>query len=66
MTSDPQSKLPLPVEVTGLDFLSSPAAPKVAVLEFRTLANPIRIFLTKDQLETLATKATIAASKIQS
>ena len=35
MTYDPQSKLPLPVEVTGFVFLTSPAAPAHTVLEFQ-------------------------------
>jgi hypothetical protein len=45
MTYDPQSKHPLPVEVTGFVFLTSPDAPAHAVLEFQTLTNPVRVFL---------------------
>jgi hypothetical protein len=66
MPSDRRSKLPLPVEVTGFEFLSSPAAPTHAVLEFWTEGNPLRVFLTKAQLQELASKAAIAAIKIQS
>jgi hypothetical protein len=66
MTYDPQSKLPLPVEVTGFVFLTSPAAPAYTVLEFQTLANPVRVFLTKRQVEKLAAEARIAATKIES
>jgi hypothetical protein len=65
MPSDRRSKLPLPVEVSGFEFLSSPAAPTHAVLEFWTESNPLRVFLTKAQLEQLASKAAIAATKIQ-
>jgi hypothetical protein len=65
MTYDPQSKLPWPVEVTDFAFLTSPAAPAHAVLEFQTAANPLRVFLTKRQIEQLAAKAKIAATKIE-
>ena len=40
MTYDPQSKLPLPVEVTGFVFLTSPAAPAHTVLEFSSKSRP--------------------------
>jgi hypothetical protein len=59
------SKLPLPVEVTEFKFHSSPAAPRHAVLEFRTAENPIRVFLTHTQIRELITKAQIAATKIE-
>jgi len=65
MTEIPSSRHPLPVEVTDFDFLSSPSAPTHAVLEFRTRSNPVRLFLTKAQIELLASKAKIAALKIQ-
>lgn len=65
MTQAPESKLPLPVEVRDFVFLSSPAAPTHAVLEFQTFANPIRVFLTKTQLTQLAQKAKTAADTIR-
>jgi hypothetical protein len=65
MTHNPRAKLPLPVEVTGLEFLSSPAAPRHAVLEFQTTENPVRLFLTLAQILELMTKAHRAAAKIE-
>jgi hypothetical protein len=65
MTKSPQPKFPVPVEATNFVFLSSPAAPMHAVLEFHTATNPVRIFLTKPQLVLLAAKAAVAANKIQ-
>jgi hypothetical protein len=65
MTHVPQSKLPLPVEVTGFEFLSSPAAPSHAVLEFQTAENPIRVFLTHAQIRELMVKAQRASAKIE-
>lgn len=65
MFQNDSSKLPLPVEVQGFQFLNSPAAPSHAVLEFRTSGNPVRLFLTKAQTELLASLAKTAATKIQ-
>jgi hypothetical protein len=64
MTDGPRSRLPVPVEVLGLDFLSSRQAPTHVVLEFRTASNPIRVFLSKAQVEELQRKSGIAATKI--
>jgi hypothetical protein len=44
------SKLPLPSEITNLRFLRGDTLPGYAVLEFDTVANPIRVFLSRDQL----------------
>ncbi len=66
MPNDPSSKLPLPVEVIDFAFLSSPAAPAHAVLEFQTASNPVRLFLTKVQLELLGLKANKAAATLES
>ena len=64
MTNDPQSERPLPAEVSGFDFLLSPASRHHAVLEFRTASNPIRVLLTQSEILELASKAGIAASKV--
>jgi hypothetical protein len=40
--------------------------PGYAVLEFDTLANPIRVFLSRDQLDLLARYARITLAKIES
>ena len=64
MTQDDLSKLPVPVEVTEILLRTSPSAPSHAVLELRTPANPIRVFLTKSQLEELASKARLAGAKL--
>lgn len=66
MTTEPNSKLPLPVKVTAISFLLSDSAPSHAVLELRTGANPLRVFLTRTQLLDLAAKAQKAAGKIDS
>lgn len=65
MTSYHEPKLPMPVEVKGFQFLSSPAAPNYSVLEFQTPENPVRVFLTRAQMLELAAKAKAAATKIQ-
>ena len=65
MTTHPQSKLPVPVEVTDFVFLVGPSAPTHAVLEFHTTENPVRVFLTKYQLQRIATDAIAAANKVQ-
>jgi hypothetical protein len=57
------SKLPLPSEITNLRFLRGDT---YAVLEFNTVANPIRVFLSRDQLEHLARYARITLAKIES
>ena len=64
MTDDHFSSYPIPVETTGFEFEIPEGAPTSAVLEFRTFSNPVRLFLTKYQVEQLAAKATEAASKI--
>jgi hypothetical protein len=65
MTRIPHSKLPVPVEVIAMDFLVSPNTPKHAVLELRTQANPIRVFLTRVQIEELVMKSMMAAGKVR-
>ena len=65
MTHNPASRLPVPVEVTGLSFLKNADVPKYVVLEFQTTANPIRLFLTKAQTGLLASLAKTAATQIQ-
>lgn len=64
MTYDPNAKLPMPVEVLEIDFRKKKDLDTHVVLEFRTGLNPIRVFLTKQQLEELAVKAQIAATKL--
>ncbi len=64
MTYDPQSKLPLPVEVLGIDFRKRKDIESHVVLELKTASNPLRVFLTKQQLQELASKAQIAATKL--
>jgi hypothetical protein len=59
-----ESRLPVPVQVEAMEFLFDPKLPAEAVLEFITSASPIRLFLTKPQLEELSKKAAAAASKI--
>jgi hypothetical protein len=60
------SKLPLPSEITNLRFLRGDTLPGYAVLEFDTIANPIRVFLSRDQLEHLVRYARITLAKIES
>jgi hypothetical protein len=64
MNTTKSSKLPLPLEVTEILFLASDSAPSHAVLELRTSTNPFRVFLTKSQLQELASKAQIASAKL--
>jgi hypothetical protein len=64
MSSDPESKLPLPVEATDLAIRMNPSIATHAVLEFETATNPIRIFLTRRQLQKLARDAELAAAKL--
>ena len=58
------SKLPLPSEVTDFRFLVSDSLPGVAVLEFDTPSNPVRVFLSKKQLERLIGEAKITQTKL--
>jgi hypothetical protein len=58
------SKLPLPSEVTDLRFLRSENLSGYAVLQFDTAANPIRVFLSREQLDRLVRNARIAIAKI--
>jgi hypothetical protein len=50
----------------GTRFLRGDTLPGYAVLEFDTLANPIRVFLSRDQLEHLARYARMTLAKIES
>jgi hypothetical protein len=61
-----QSKLPYPIEISDLRFLRGDNLPGYAVLEFDTVANPIRVFLSRDQLERLVNDARITVAKIDS
>ena len=54
------SKLPVPSEVSDLRFLRGKTLPGYAVLEFDAATNPIRVFLSRDQLELLVARITIA------
>ena len=65
MTTIPQSRLPVPVEVTNFVFLASPSSPTHVVLELHTTGNLVRVFLSKSQLQRLATKATAASRKVR-
>jgi hypothetical protein len=58
------AKYPLPSEATDFRFLISDNAPGYAVLEIDTPSNPVRMFLSKEQLDRLATEAKIASVKL--
>ena len=60
------SKLPLPSEVSDFRFLRGANLPGYVVLELDTATNPIRIFLSRDQVGTLREKSGIAVAKIDS
>ena len=66
MNRDQKSKLPLPVEASDFRFLVSASAPGHAVLEFDTPTNPIRVFLSKEQIERLETQARITFAELVS
>jgi hypothetical protein len=57
------SKFPLPSEVSDFRFLRGANLPGYVVLEFDTATNPIRVFLSRDQLEQLVRQAGIALAK---
>jgi hypothetical protein len=58
-------KLPVPSEASDLRFLRGDTLPDHAVLEFDTAANPIRVFLSRHQLEKLIKDARITLAKIE-
>ena len=58
------SKLPIPVEVVNFRFLINDTVANHAVLELDTSTNPVRVFLTQDQLDHLATDAKITSNKL--
>jgi hypothetical protein len=60
------SKFPSPSEVSDLRFLRGANLLDYVVLELHTATNPIRIFLSRDQLELLVHKAGIALAKVKS
>jgi hypothetical protein len=60
------SKFPLPSEVSDLRFLRGANLPGYVVLELDTATNPIRIFLSRNQLELVVNRAGIALAKIKS
>ena len=64
MTYNSQSKLPLPIKALGMDFLTSKSSQTHVVLEFQTSSNPLRVFLSRQQLQELASKARVAATKL--
>jgi hypothetical protein len=51
-------------EATGFQFLFSSESPDRAVLEFNTATNPVRVALSQEQLDRLATEAKIASVKL--
>lgn len=57
-------RYPLPVRATGLRILTSDNLPEMAVLECDTEANPVRVWLDKEQLQQLARQAGLAAEKM--
>ena len=57
-------KLPVPSEATDFRFLVSDNVPEHAVLESDTLLNPVRVFLSKTQIERLAIEAQITRKKM--
>ncbi len=65
MTNHPPSKLPLPIEAKAVRFRRDPSQPKFAVLEVDTATNPIRIALSKSQIEQLAAFGTRTASYLE-
>ena len=56
----------LPIAAIGFRFLLSDSQLDHAVLEFDTIAEPIRLFLTHEQVEGLRTDAGITAAKMAS
>jgi hypothetical protein len=60
------SKFPLPNEVLDFRFLRGANLPGYVVLEFDTAANPIRVFLSRAQIEQLVHYARITVAKIDS
>jgi hypothetical protein len=51
-------------EATGFRFLFSSEPPGLAVLEFDTATNPLRVSLSQEQLDRLGTEAKIASVKL--
>jgi len=66
MGGEKVSKYPLPSEASDFRFLISDSAPGHAVLEFDTPSNPVRVFLSKEQLKRLVREAGITAAKMDS
>jgi len=58
-------RLPLPRGTSDFRFLRSDSAPGYVVLEFDTTANPIRVFLSRDQLEQLIAQARLTSKKLR-
>jgi len=56
----------LPIAAIGFRFLLSDSQPDHAVLEFDTIAEPIRLFLTHEQIEKLGTDVGVVAAKMAS
>jgi hypothetical protein len=66
MSTAHKYKLPLPVQISGFRFLISKSLRGMAVLEFDTLTNPIRVFLSKEQIEHLDRDTRIVLAKFSS
>jgi hypothetical protein len=58
-------KLPLPSRVSDFRFWRIHNPPGFAVLEFETAANPIRVFLSKEQLDELIKQARLTSEKLR-
>ena len=61
-----KSKLPLPSQVSSFRFLINKSLQGMAVLEFDTPTNPIRVFLSKQQIERLDKEARLTLAKFAS
>jgi hypothetical protein len=59
------NKLPIPSEISGFRFWRIHKPPGFAVLEFDTAANPIRVFLSKAQLDELIVQARLTSEKLR-
>ena len=52
-------------EASGFRFLFGDESAGRAVLEFETMTNPVRVSLSQEQLDRLATEAKIASVKLR-
>ena len=58
-------KLPVPSRVSDFRFRRDRKAPGYTVLEFDTATNPIRVFLSKEQLDELIAQARLTSEKLR-